>query len=295
MSALRGRWTCLLLGLLAACAASGGSPAATGSGELVVEVYSGFVSSAPALAPAPAHLVVDVSAMLAPGADTGDDEQRRLAQNLIVPYLARHPGVGLESATVHTFRRMAPAPGESCADPASGTSLAAGLALARLEQQLASGEAGRNARVVLFSGFEGECVPQLCEAAARLVERGAWLDLVAIQSDARVPGCLASLRPSAQAVIPWLASWSRAKRPSFRVETVAAAGSEPRVLAEGLAGTPLRVDAGLHRIRVALDPPEMIGPIQVRPGQRLRVRVLDFPLSAPGERSWVVDVEDARR
>jgi hypothetical protein len=295
---MRRSWLPVLLGLLAACAA-GGASRGSGSGELVVQVYSGFTSSAPALAPAPAHLIVDVSGMLEPGAAAAADEQRRLAQSLIVPYLARHPGIGLESAAVHVFRRTAAAPGDasgaSCSDPSSGASLAAAQALGRLEQELAEREAARNARVVLFSTFESECVPQLCEAAARLVERGAWLDVVAIQSDARVPACLASLRPAPQAPIPWLASWSAAKPASFRVETVAAPGAEPRVLAEGTAETPLRLEVGLHRIRIALDPPEIIGPIQVRSDQRLRIRVLDFPLSAPGERTWTVDVDDRPR
>lgn len=286
----------VVLGLLAACAAGGGGggTGATGSGELVLEVYSGFASSAPALGPAPAHLVVDVGPMLGPGTPSlPDDEQRRLAQNLIVPYLARHPGVGFEAAEVHVFRRAALGPGETCADPA-GTSLAAGQALAQLEQQLAQAGPGRSARVVLFSAFDGECVPQLCDAAARLVERGAWLDLVAIQSDARVPGCLSALRPAAQTPIPWLASWSAAKPPSFSVEAVVAPGREARVVADGKAGAPLRVEAGLRRIRLALDPPEVIGPIQVRANQRLRIRVIDFPLSAPGERSWTVEVDNGR-
>jgi hypothetical protein len=275
--------------LLALAGAGERASGATGSGEVVVEVYSGFPASAPALAPAPAHFVIDVSGMLAGGESPSESEQRQFAQKLIVPYLGRHPGLGLESAAVHLFRRGQK---QECPDAAGGASLAAGEALAQLDSELAKDASARNARVVLFSAFEGECAPRLCEVAARLVERGVWLELAAIQSDAAVPSCLATLRPPAQAPIPWLGGFAPASAPAFSVEAVTADGAV--VLAQGTAGTPLRVEAGLRRISVALDPPEVIGPIQVRADQRLRIRVLDFPLSAPGERSWRVEVSDAK-
>src|SRR5262249_6032470 len=117
----RSPWTYVAVALLALAGerASG----ASSSGEIVVEVYSGFPLSAPALAPAPGHFVVDVTGMLGGNENASEDEQRQLAQKLIVPYLARHPGLGLESAAVHAFRRGQK---QECPDATAGASLAAG-------------------------------------------------------------------------------------------------------------------------------------------------------------------------
>src|SRR5262245_27044953 len=147
---MRWRGFAAFAAVLVSAASASGAPR---TGEIVVEVYSGFASSAPALAPAPAHWVVDVSSLAPATTSPSDDEQRRLAQTLVAPYLARHPGVGLESAALHLFRRGG-APGETCSDPASGSSLAAGRALELLEQELANDAAAGHARVVLASTFD---------------------------------------------------------------------------------------------------------------------------------------------
>ncbi len=284
--------------LLATSCAAGidATPVGNAAAELSVEVYSGFASTSPALVPPAVHFVVDVTPLLDPERPLAPlDEQQRLAQNLLAPYLESHTDLAFNPSGVHVFHRLERGPGDTCADPTSGQSFAATRALTRLQEELAQASTSSDVRVVLLTAFDTECAPRLCEAAGSLAERGAWLDVAAVGSDARVPACFASLRPGAKAPIGWLASWSPAKPPAFTVEAVGAADAAPRVIAEGAAGSSVRVAPGLRRIRVALDPPELVGPIQVQPNQRLRIRVMDFPLSAPGERAWQVESIDARR
>jgi hypothetical protein len=277
--------------LLLAVACAGGDAGSTSGGEILVELYSGFSAGAPALPPARTHFVVDVSQVL-PEGSTSEEEQRQLVEAVIAPYLAEHAGPGFESAALHPFRRESGPPAESCADRSSGSSLAASSALARLDEELVR-SGGEESRVVLVAALEGECAPSLCEAAERLAQRGSWIDVAALGGDAGMPACLGQLRPSTMAPIGWLPAWSKREAPTFSVESVPAAGSEPVVLARGVTGMLVRAPAGVHRVRVALDPPELIGPLQLRPGQRLRIRIMDFPLSAPGPRAWDVETVDA--
>jgi hypothetical protein len=283
--------------LATACAAGvDGAPRGDPSAELTVEVYSGFAASGPALVPAPVHFVVDVTSLLDAEKPTeSSEEQQRLAQTLIGPYLERHTDLAFNPSALHVFHRLESGPGDTCADPTSGASFAASRALMRLQKELETQGAGGAQRVVLLTAFETECAPRLCETAGALSARGAWLDVAALGSDVRVPACLENLRPAPRATIPWLVQWSAAKPPAFTIEAVAAGEVAPQVLARGSAGVPVRVSAGLRRIRIALGPPELVGPIQVRPNQRLRIRVMDFPLSAPGARSWQVEVIGAER
>jgi hypothetical protein len=282
--------------LASACAADvNRAPRSAGNVELTVEVYSGFGASGPALVPAPVHFVVDVTPLLDAEKPTeSSEEQQRLAQSLIAPYLERHPDLAFNPSALHVFHRLESGPGDTCADPTSGASFAASRALVRLQEELAKQGAAGAERVVLLTAFETECAPRLCETAGALAARGAW-SLAALGSDVRVPACLESLRPAPRATIPWLAQWSAAKPPAFTIEAIAAGDGAPQVLAQGSAGAPVRVSAGLRRIRIALDPPELVGPIQLRPNQRLRIRVMDFPLSAPGARSWQVEAIGVER
>jgi hypothetical protein len=82
--------------------------------------------------------------------------------------------------------------------------------------------------------------------------------------------------------------------PTFRVE--AASPDDPdapaRILAEGRAGAePVQVAPGLVELALDLEPPERIGPFQVAPGSRTRVRVLDYPRADPPTRIWRVERE----
>jgi hypothetical protein len=272
--------------LVTSCA---GEPGDGRSGEIVVELYSGFVASAPALPPARTHFVVDVSELLPP--DGSPEDEQRVAQALIAPYVAER-GLGLETAALHAFRRSDAEAGSSCSDRSSGASLAASMALARLDDELARSD--EESRVVLVAALQDECTPSLCEAAARIAKRGTWLDVASLGGDPGQPACLGQLRPSTMAPIGWLPAWSKRQPPAFTIESVPPSGREPVVLARGVAGTLVRAPAGVHRVRVALDPPEVIGPVQLRAGERLRIRIMDFPLSAPGARTWEVESVDAR-
>jgi hypothetical protein len=291
--ARRHGWLALAL-LAAGCA---GAPeridAPLSEALLTVEFYPGFSTAAPKVAAAPVHALVDITALMTPElADGPQDQQVALARTLAGPYLAQRSD--LSDPQLHAFHRMGARAEGSCPDPASGRGTATGQAIERLQQQLAENQQAADARVVLFAGFEGQCVPTLCEAAKRLVEPGTWLDVVALGSES-VPACLTELRPSAQAPIAWLSNWSRLPAPAYSIEAIGAAGAPGSVIAQGKAGGPaVAITPGLRRLRVELDPPEVIGPIRVRAGDRLRVRVLDFPLSAPNERMWQVDRLDGR-
>jgi len=93
-------------------------------------------------------------------------------------------------------------------------------------------------------------------------------------------------------VLPALA----AKPPAFRVEVLDPAKSGPgRTLATGVAGGPaVRVPSGLVRVVVEVSPVETIGPLQLPPGGAAKIRVMDFPLSAPDERAWIVELRNAQ-
>jgi hypothetical protein len=185
----------------------------------------------------------------------------------------------------------------TCPDSSSASELFASEAIGRLQTELARRRESGNARVVLFASFENECVPRICEAAARLVAPGTWLDVVVVGSEQGAPDCLRRLRPSGADPIPWPAVSAPPALPGFIVEEVSRQSDrEPRILNQGTAGgEPVAVSPGLRRIRINLDPPELVGPIRIRPGDRLRVRVMDFPLSGPNQRAWVVESIDEKR
>ncbi len=146
--------------------------------------------------------------------------------------------------------------------------------------------AGPLGRVVIVSDFGEECArPRAaCEWAERLVAEGAELDLVVV-GDRPLPAC-----------------WRRIAAPSRGIDVAAAPPPEVRV--EWTEQTPLRrtprsalvpaqgrleLPAGAVRVIVALDPPEVVGPLLLPEGAVTRVRVLDFPALSPPAREVFVD------
>jgi hypothetical protein len=141
--------------------------------------------------------------------------------------------------------------------------------------------------MVLVSDVSAVCAPLLCAAAQRLAASGTWLDLVQI-GPGTPPACISELQvaPSSPAFL------NAQSAPAFRVETLETASQARSVLARGSAqGVPVAVSPGLRMIVVELSPEEQIGPVLLQDRQRTRVRLMDFPLSAPGRREWVVEVE----
>jgi hypothetical protein len=47
--------------------------------------------------------------------------------------------------------------------------------------------------------------------------------------------------------------------------------------------------AGLVALEVDLTPMERVGPFRLRPGERVLVRLLDFPGASPPDRAWQVE------
>lgn len=292
MNALVARLSALALAMSSGCVAGpGGSVSDAGTGEILVEVYSGFVADAPPLETPPVHFLVDADALRpgVAGAVVSDRERLKIRAMLLDPYVARHPGLGFESAALHLFDPAPDAGAQRCDDPAASR-FAASRALGRLGDGILGTEPSARARVVIFSRFGGECVPRLCEVASAMMERGVWIDVVALDGESGLPACLATDPPPAPPAI--LASWMPARPPSYSVEAVTRPGQVATVFARAPTGSVVQVPAGIRRIRVSLDPPEIVGPIRVRRGERVRVRVMDFPLSAPGARSWTVETVD---
>ena len=160
-------------------------------------------------------------------------------------------------------------------------------ALDQIAGELGPGLAGT--RVVVFSDLGTECGGDLCAAAGRVASAGARLDLV-LFSEAEVPECLAELSPEGEPRLAALAP--AALRRSFRVEAHET-GSKAvgDVLARGrVDGTPTRVPAGAATVVLEIDPPSVIGPLELEEGTLTRVRVLDFPSLDPPTREWQTEV-----
>jgi hypothetical protein len=174
--------------------------------------------------------------------------------------------------------------------PRSEGSLPEAIALIRLE--LERDRAARRTRVVLFTDLDSQCGGDLCAEARALVEAGADLEVVAL-ADAPPPPCLAELQTS-----PALSRRSSPRLlpppPMFRIHSARreVEGFDPTPVARGRAGQgSVEVPAGLITMVVELDPPELIGPFRVEPGESARVRLLDYPRARPPARVWRVERE----
>jgi hypothetical protein len=159
------------------------------------------------------------------------------------------------------------------------------IALREVQTELDAAGATPRARIVVFSDAEPACGGDLCAAARGIVGAGGWVELRAA-GDAPAPACLAALRPSAPP--SWASALTAPPRPSFRV--VAAEGDVATILASGEAGSgPVAAPAGLVALDVDVRPPERIGPFRLPEGERVRVRLLDFPGASPPQRAWQVE------
>ncbi len=149
-------------------------------------------------------------------------------------------------------------------------------------------------RVVIVSDLSDECEAPTaaCESAAKLIEAGAEIDLVAVGGDP-IPGCWSQLKPRTGAI-----DVAAGPAPRVRVEW-----REQRVRSSGLASASsardqsavvpprgrVEVPAGAVRVIVDLNPPEIVGPLLLPAGVETRVRVLDFPSLSPPVREVFVD------
>ncbi len=257
---------------------------AAGEAQVRVEVYQGL---RPGTIPDPElDVLVDITPLLGPDEVPGPEtDLTPLAENFAGRIASLLPS-GQSKTRYHGFQRLGSSDAApQCPEPNRETF--AVVALEALREKLAA-EGAESARVVLVSDVSAECTPLLCATAQRLAASGTWLDLVQI-GPGTPPPCIAELRVAAN-----LPAFLKAKSstPAFRVESLESPTQARSVLARGNAqAEPVAVSPGLRMIVVELSPEEQIGPILLQDRQRTRVRLMDFPLSAPGRREWVVEVE----
>ncbi len=254
-------------------------PPAPAMAELAVSVVRGASAALPA-GPQPQYAIVDLGSSLS-GRPSPRSAVRSAADRTLragaTPPVVQVLGQG-RSGCVPPVEVPATTGGEAARALREMRGGARG-SLADAFATIASRPAGEQlgASVVVWSDFASTCPGDPCAAAARLVEGGATLELVAFGS-ADVPACLealASQSPSA-ATLAAVAPSPVALAAGFRVERENPAG--PEALGRGQAdGRALEVAPGPARVVVDLDPPMRIGPIDLPAGQLTRIRILDFP------------------
>ena len=261
----------------------GSARVAPGEAQVRVEVYQGL---RPGTVPDPElDVLVDITPLLGADEVPGPEADLTPLAESFAGRIASLLPAGQSKTRYHGFQRVSSAQAQDvCPEPERESFAVAALDALR-EKLAAAGSLG--SRVVLVSDVSAECTPLLCAAAQRLTATGTWLDLVQI-GPGTPPPCIAELKvgPTSPAFLN-----AQAAAPAFRVESLESAATARSVLARGNAGTPVAVTPGLRMIVVELTPEELIGPILLQDRQRTRVRLMDFPLSAPGRREWVVEVE----
>lgn len=167
-----------------------------------------------------------------------------------------------------------------------------GSLAAALESAMPTSEPARSGgRAVVFSAFEpSDGCADVCEQADRLAALDVLVDWVVV-GDGEPPACLASRVPALRGPGP-IASSLAPTPPTFQVR--AGSGAAGDALAAGRAGDTVTVVPGESTVWIDLDPPEAVGPLRVRPGDRLKLVVLDFPMADPPVRSWWVEGAETR-
>jgi hypothetical protein len=287
------------LALVIAWAATAEEPPA----RIAVELWSGF-RAAPAEEPAAprVELLVDASASMREPAGPGTPRfvAARRAAERFASALPAETEVALHAlvpdaahscaARLHTTHAAAGEPRErllaAIAAIAPGGEASLSAAVDALREALARGGEAAHARVVVVSDLEEACGGDLCQALGALVAAGASADLVVL-GEAPTPACLERF----DAIGSWRAVAGAEVAPGFRVQA-AEPGAEARTLARGAANGPaLEVAAGAVEIEVDLEPPLRAGPLSLAPGERARLRILDFPALEPPVREWRVERE----
>jgi hypothetical protein len=277
--------------------------------SLAVEVYRGLgvgPSKAARRARERVDVIVDLTDSMASPAPGGGSRaalaRRAAAERLgklpddveVVLHALGHRTGDSCTSLERLYGPAVPTPGDTPAGrlgdlvPLSEGSLAAALDQVSLE--LEREPLSKRMRVVLFTDLEDPCGEDLCAAAHRLVDHGAWLEIVPT-SDVAPPACLADLVPSSSRPAASLAP-SAADTPVFSV-TSSAPSEEAGIVAVGRVGEgAVAVPAGVVTLLVHLDPPEQIGPFRLAPGESARVRVLETGEGGRPARVWRIERGD---
>lgn len=272
--------------LLALLACAGPPPP---PGAIEVEVLPGGVR-APAADPGrprPLVVVLDATRSMAggePGRPTPFDVAREAARAVVaaaaggVPLDVRLLG-GSGAGTCGPASRLEGSEGLAALAPGGEASLA--VALGGIAREAQAAPLDPAPRIVVLSDLGGECGGDLCEAAARVVEAGAELAVIAV-GDRPPPACLRSIDVDPARAPEW------AIPPDPRgADFVALDVSSGVILARGsVGGGPVPVPPRAVLLRLDLDPPLRLGPVLVEPGTLTRVRILDFPRADPPVREW---------
>jgi len=270
--------------LLATALLYAGVASAQGNAAQVrVEMYQGLRTVE--IPKAEYDLVIDVTPLLSGEAPAPGTDLMPLAKDF-----AEKLGAVLPSGTqprLHAFHRLG-ASGGACPE-GKGQVAAARLIDEALAKRQAAGAS--DSRVVVVTDFNDECAVALCASAQRVNQAGGWVDTVQI-GPGSAPACLASLAPSS-AEPRGLFGTAAPTLPAFRVEQSSIGEGKPSTIAGRgtVQSGAVSVPAGLWSIVVELEPEERIGPVLLQPGERVKVRLMDFPVSAPGRREWTVEGE----
>jgi hypothetical protein len=164
-------------------------------------------------------------------------------------------------------------------------------ALEAIARRIRSEEKERvGVRVLAISDLDGSCGERdLCDAAAALSSAGADLDLV-VMGEAPVPVCLERIGGDQEPPL-LAASPIPPNRAAFRVTREEEPGQAPPPAVGMVGGAALKVAPGRVRIRVDLDPPVDVGPVELAPNASLRIRILEVSAGEP--QRWQVFVDAA--
>jgi hypothetical protein len=139
--------------------------------------------------------------------------------------------------------------------------------------------AGTARRLVVFSDLADDCGGEWCEAVTRAASEGISVELVEL-GPVLSASCLREMR------LPDFEHAGSSPEPPaypvFQVRRATPEGASERVLSNGRAGSQnASVPPGRAVVSIELEPPEWIGPLELRPGSHTRIRVLDFVGSNP--------------
>jgi hypothetical protein len=255
------------------------------------------------LAPPPIHLLLDVTSSMEAERTEGVTHLRA-ARHAAERFLHSLPpdadvtlhvlGTGIGSACTPAVT-IEGAPDAELARIAGGLpshsegSLAS--ALEAIALRIRTDDRGRaGVRVLAISDLDASCAESdLCDAAVALTAAGADLDLVVI-GEAPVPDCLGQVGGDGEP--PLLAADPNPPlRAAFRVTGEDEQDETPPPVMGVVGGGAVKIAPGRVRIRVDLDPPVEVGPVDLAPGASLRIRLLE--LSTSGPQRWEVFVDGA--
>ena len=152
-------------------------------------------------------------------------------------------------------------------------------ALDRVREELSRSDALMGSRIAVFSDLVSSCGGDLCAAAAKVIQGGARLDVVAI-GDTPAPACLREPTGLAETLPP---PKSVAQPVHFRLEV-----SKPEPMVVGCSdagGLPVAAPPGRGTVVVELDPPLRVEGT-FAPGKRHVLQVIDVPTLDPETRHW---------